>query len=110
MDTLEAYKKGQEARMAGKPLRNLDWKGLVDFVEQHKDVINSVFAGLVEDWDWTGDEVYHEDFGWIEDNYAYTESIWATPIAYIHYKDGCDEILSVFKDCIEEKNDQQEKE
>ena len=86
-----------------KPLKKLDWDKLRNFVEEHKGEISDIFAGIKEDWDWTGDHVYSDRDGWIEPNMAYTESIWATPVARIWWKpeyDGIDE----FYDFILEEN------
>lgn len=85
MDTMKAYAKCQVAKANNNPLKELDWESLMAFVEESEDLIESIYAGLEEDWEWTGDEVYYHECGWIDDNMAYTESIWATPIAFIHY-------------------------
>lgn len=103
MNTMAVFAMGQAAKAAGKPLQKLDWDGLKKFVEENKDKISSIYAGLVEDWEDTGDEVYCDEFGWIDNTMAYTESIWATPIAYIHYKPGYDGI-DEFTDTIFEEN------
>lgn len=103
MNTWAVFAMGSAAKAAGKPLQKLDWDGLKKFVDENKEKISSVYAGLVEDWEWTGDEVYCEEFGWLDNTGAYTESIWATPIAYIHYKSGYDG-PDEFTDTIFEEN------
>jgi hypothetical protein len=84
VNTLEGYRRCQIAKAEGKPLKDLDWGKLTRYVEQHKSEIVCVGACLLEDYEWTYDEVYTREEGWIEDNWAYTTSLWATPIAYIH--------------------------
>lgn len=83
----------------------LDWDLLIRFVDRFKPAIYCVYAGLMEDWSHTSDEVYHTDFGWLDDHMACTESTWAHPIAYIHYKEGYKDILSEFRYCITEEKD-----
>lgn len=103
VDTINGFLMGQAARAAGKPLKILDWDKLRNFVEEHKGEIADIFAGIKEDWHWTGDHVYSDNDGWIEPNMAYTESVWATPVALILWKpeyDGIDE----FSDFILEEN------
>ena len=103
VDTIAGFLMGQTARAAGKPLKNLDWGKLRNFVEEHKGEIADIFAGIKEDWGWTGDHIYSDKDGWIEPNMAYTESIWVTPVALILWKpeyDGIDE----FSDFILEEN------
>lgn len=103
VDTMVGFTMGQAARAAGNPLKKLDWDKLRNFVEEHKGEISDIFAGIKEDWHWTGDHVYSDKDGWIEPNMAYTESIWATPVALILWKpeyDGIDE----FSDFILEEN------
>lgn len=102
VDTMVGFALGQAARAAGNPLKNLDWDKLHDFVEQHKGEISDIYAGIEEDWDWTADHVYSDKDGWIP-NAAYTESIWATPVAYIWWKPGYDGI-DEFYDFILEEN------
>lgn len=82
--TLEGFAMAQAARASGAEVNKLDMEKLKKYVEEHKGEINEVFAGLVEDWEWTGDKIYDRESGWIDDSMAYTSSLWATPIAYIY--------------------------
>ena len=104
MNTLEAAAIGQAAREAGNDIKVLDWDKLREFVKGHEGEISVIRAGLVEDWGWTGDIVYTDKDGWLNPTMAYTESIWATPIAYISWKAGYDGIHK-FSDFIVKPNE-----
>lgn len=68
--------------------KELDWEQLQIFIMAHKDQIYCVYAGVGQDWDNTSDEVYHAEFGWLDNNGAYASSSWGDPVAYIHYHNG----------------------
>lgn len=81
--TLDGFAIAQAARASGAKEKKLDMEKLKKYVDEHQD-IEDVYAGLVEDWEWTGDKIYDKESGWIDKSMAYTSSLWATPIAYIY--------------------------
>lgn len=70
--------------------KEVDWKRVKDFIEENKDSLESVYAGLAEDWGYTSGEVWNSNDGYIpqEDTYVYACSKWATPSIEVYYKDG----------------------
>jgi hypothetical protein len=70
--------------------RQVDWNKVKEFIEENKENLISVSAGLAEDWGWTSGEVWNNEKGYIprEDTYVYACSSWATPSIEVEYKDG----------------------
>jgi hypothetical protein len=80
--------------------RQIDWDKLRQFIEENKAALQSVSAGLAEDWGHTSGEVWNSDTGYIklEDTYVYGSSFWATPAVELTYKeDGRTEMVECWK-------------
>lgn len=70
--------------------RQVDWNKVKKFIEENKENLVSVSAGLAEDWEWTSGEVWNSEDGYIpkENTYVYASSRWATPSIEVEYKNG----------------------
>ena len=70
--------------------RHLDWEKAKKIIEEKKEKIKSVNAGLAEDWGCTYGEVWNSECGIIPEDQtdAYTSSVWATPAIEIEYVNG----------------------
>lgn len=70
--------------------RQVDWDKVSQFIEEHKEEILKVSAGLAEDWGCTAGKVWDYVRGYIpkDDTYVYGASAWATPAIEVVYKDG----------------------
>jgi len=79
MDTLDAFARGQAARMAGSPMKFFDWDCAAKLIAERG--ADSAEAGLVEDWGWTGGPIVVAGQPVPEeDTYVYLCSNWATPV------------------------------
>lgn len=79
--------------------RQIDWDLLKEFIEQHKTELESVVAGLSEDWGYTSGEVWNSKEGYInqDDTYVYASSPWATPAIDVTFKNGDSQSLECWK-------------
>ena len=75
-------------------MAKLDLNRLAEYVDQRKDDIYCIYAGILGDWEYTSDEIYFHEFGWLDNHDACMESESGIPAAFIHYKD-CN--MEVFK-------------
>lgn len=76
MDTRLAFMMGQVSR--SDPSRVFDWLTAAKLIREHKPTVAS--AGLAEDWDWTGGEIYRDGAPVpAEQTYTYLASTWAIP-------------------------------
>lgn len=74
MNTMAAFMMGDLNR--GKELMVFDWdRAAARIAEEHP---KSASAGLRDDWEYTGGEIYR-DGDPIKDEYTYLTSTWATP-------------------------------
>lgn len=82
-----------------KGFRQVDWAKAKKFIEDNKDRIESVEAGLTEDWGYTSGEVWNSKEGFVprENTYVYACSKWATPGLEIEYTDGTSETLECWE-------------
>lgn len=79
-----------------------DYKLMKKTVQKYSDLIDSVSAGMAEDWWWTAEEIYSDgEFKVNLDDEpeiaGIRSSMWATPSIQITWKDGSEE----FMDCYE---------
>ena len=76
MDTLSAYTQAMMAK--GQPQRTFDWDKAARLIAERKPKVAE--AGLSEDWEWTGGEIYRDGAPVkADDTYVYLSSNWATP-------------------------------
>ena len=74
MDTLKAFAMGDANR--GKEQMVFDWDKAAKRIAKVRPEIAS--AGLRDDWEWTGGEIYR-DGNPVKDSLTYLASTWATP-------------------------------
>ncbi len=80
MDTVSAFMRAEEAREAGAKEKVFDWEKAAALIRDRKPFCAE--AGLLEDWEWTGDVIYQDGRVVYDDN-TYLASIWATPVLRI---------------------------
>lgn len=76
------------------------------FITENKDRIETIEAGMKEDWDWTAKTLYEEGafrkgFNWNKEHLEVAGirgSKWATPVLQVCYKDGTKEIVCCYTD------------
>ena len=81
-------------------MRNYDFPTIKNFIDQHRDEIDTVLLGMHEDWYWTADTVFEN--GEYQKDLADKDtkiggiigSYWATPVMQVHFKNGHDEIFN----------------
>jgi hypothetical protein len=73
MDSLLAFELGSANRDQEHMV--FDWDTAARLIKQAKPKVAS--AGLKNDWEWTGGEIYRD--GELEDDYTYLASTWAVP-------------------------------
>lgn len=82
-----------------------------DFIEKNAENIDFVVCGMKEDWNWTSEKVYTQEngfkrgFDWNSKHIRVAgikESVWATPVMKVCYKDGTSEVIECFVDNGEE--------
>ena len=86
MNTMEAYMRAQEAKRLGLKHRVFDWHKAAEFIRDHRDEIVWVVAGLEGDMESTSGMIWDDD-SIVLNEYTYLQSIWATPIMEVQYKD-----------------------
>lgn len=69
-------------------MRQVDWIEAKKFIEENKDKIESVKAGLAEDWGYTADTIWTQEKGYLPQGNVYGASSWATPSINVVYVDG----------------------
>ena len=74
MNTITAFMMGEAHR--GNELKVFDWDKAARLIKERKPDYAS--AGLDEDWEWTGGEIYSNNKP-VTDDYTYLASTWATP-------------------------------
>lgn len=73
-----------------------------EFIESHKNDIDTVECGMREDWSWTAETVFSNGNYDIEMSGASVTiagidgSYWATPVMEVTYKDGRREIVNCY--------------
>jgi hypothetical protein len=78
MKTMAAFIKGEAAKAAGNPVKVFDWNKAAEIIKNEKP--SAVAAGLSEDWEWTGGDIYKDGRPVPKDEtYTYLASVWATP-------------------------------
>ena len=79
---MEAYEKAEAAKTRGAKQRVFDWNKAAKLIKESG--TKEASAGLSEDWDWTGGEIFRD--GEPLDStqtYVYLSSNWATPVLEI---------------------------
>ena len=87
-------------------MKHYNTKFIKEYIEEHKEEIESVSCGMREDWSWTVDMVFAkgkflEDYNWQSDYicvYGIDGSIWATPVMEVTFKNGGRDIIECFAD------------
>ncbi len=74
MNTFEAITRAQANR--GRTMRVFDWNKAAEIIKEKKPVLAR--AGLGEDWEWTGGDIYVEG-KIVTDSYTFLASNWAIP-------------------------------
>ena len=87
MDTASAFARGNSSR--GKEEMVFDWCKAATLIKESG--CKTASAGLSEDWEWTGGQIFDEGKPYSED-YIFLASTWATPELEL---DG--EIIPCFK-------------
>lgn len=91
MDTIEAIKRKQEAVLQGRRGKVFDWDKAAAYIRDHRSEIEWVNAGLREDMEWTSGTIWADDSPEEVESFldipTYLESVWATPIMQILFKD-----------------------
>lgn len=84
---------------AAEGFRQIDWDQLKSFIEENKDKISQVSAGLLQDWDCTSGQVWDSEKGYIprSKTYVYGASRWATPGFDVIWKGGIAEAFECWK-------------
>ena len=75
MNSQVAFEKAKEARKRGERSKVFDWDKAAQIIKERG--AKDAFAGLQDDWDWTGGRILKD--GKIAMNYTYLASVWATP-------------------------------
>ena len=76
MDTLSAFAMGEANR--GKEPKVFDWDKAAKIIKERKPSVAG--AGLSDDWEWTGDDIYRNGKPVpTDDSNTYLASVWATP-------------------------------
>jgi L-rhamnose mutarotase len=75
-------------RVSQTGFREVDWNKAKEYIEENKGNIVSVSAGLAEDWEYTHDEVWNEEEGYIKECDVYACSNWATPSIEVEFSNG----------------------
>ena len=87
-------------------MKHYNTKFIREYIEQHKEQIESVECFMREDWSWTCDTVFKDGefckgFDW-KGKYlevaGITGSTWATPTMEVEFKDGRTEIIECWID------------
>jgi len=79
--------------------RQIDWDKLHDYIILNQINLESVSAGLAEDWTYTSGDVWNKEQGFIpqEETYVYGSSTWATPSIEVTDVNGNTEIFECWK-------------
>ena len=79
--------------------RQIDWDKARQIIEERKDILNYVEAGLAEDWEYTAGKVWSKDEGYIpyNDTYVYGASTWATPSLCLYTNNGSELMVECWK-------------
>ena len=79
MSTMNAFAMGEANR--GNEQKVFDWNKCARIIKEKE--VTQASAGLIEDWFWTGDEIYIDDKPNLE-CHPYLASTWATPTLVIN--------------------------
>ena len=78
MDSMQAFARGEAARSAGNKMMVFDWLKAATLIKERQPKVAS--AGLKDDWEWTGGEIYKDSKPVSKDDtYTYLASTWAVP-------------------------------
>lgn len=86
-----------------------------NYIEEHKEEIETVSCGMREDWSWTAETVFWDgefssEYDWEKENISVagiSGSPWATPVMEVEFKDGRTEIVECYADDGEQASKQQ---
>lgn len=84
MDTMQAIMNNLAAQASGAQPRVFDWLKAAEIIRERKPL--KAWAGLIEDWWWTADDIYSEGQP-RPDATAYLASNWATPTLSLRFAD-----------------------
>ncbi len=79
-------------------------KLIKQFIDEHKDTINTVEVGMKEDWWWTAETIFEDgeaDVDLSGDSLrvaGITGSTWATPVMRVTFKDGTERVIPCYED------------
>lgn len=76
------------------------------YIEEHKDEVESIDCGMMEDWFYTAETIFsggqfNPSYSWDSTSInvaGITGSTWATPVMQVLFKDGRIEIVNCFFD------------
>ena len=96
-------------------MKHYNTKFIREYIEQHKEQIESVDCFMREDYDWTCETVFEDcefckGFNWKDDYLrvaGITGSTWATPTMEVEFKDGRTEIIECWIDDGERASERQ---
>lgn len=76
MDTIKAFRLGDEARSRGVKEMVFDWDKAARLIVEKRPSVAA--AGLEADWEWTGGSIWENDAPNVDD-YTFLVSCWAKP-------------------------------
>ncbi len=77
-----------------------------NYIEEHKEEIETVTCGMREDWGWTAETIFEDgelstDYNWESEHISVagiSGSTWATPVMRVEFKDGREEVVDCYED------------
>lgn len=95
--------------------KKYDTSFIKNYIEEHKEEIETISCGMREDWSWTEKTVFEngglsDDFDWNEEHISVagiSGSSWATPVMKVEFKDGRTEIVECYVNDGEQVSKQQ---
>jgi len=84
MNTIEAFARGEAARVAGNKMKAFDWDKAAEIIKERQP--EEAGAGLATDYEWTHGSIYKNGVIIPEDEtYVYLSSVWATPMLTLNH-------------------------
>lgn len=79
--------------------RCIDWKAVFQFIEENKNEIESVSAGLAEEWYSTSATIYTKEDSYVDSHgmEAHLSSDWATPSIHVVYTNKMTQSFEVWE-------------
>ena len=74
-------------------MKQYDFAGMKKYIQLRSDTIDYVQAGMAEDWFFTAETIYKDanfvnNMDEIKEIAGISESVWATPVMEVHFKNG----------------------